>query len=740
MSPNHLPNGDGPGEERILDSWKEIAAYLGRAVRTVQTWEKDEGLPVHRHQHRKGGTVYAYPAEIDDWRRGRDGLEQDRSDEPVPFRAGRWRFRAAALLVVVAGLGWLWMSRSPRSDPAPSLPLEAGGALLLAGFENGTGEEVLNGTLEVALERNLASQGFVELVSRERVGDSLRLLGKPTDSLVDADLAREIALRDTDVQAVIQGSIERLGSAYVLTLEVLHAIDGSVLAQLTEEASGQEQILPALGRLSLRIRESLGEWAPAGQTEESPARGSTPSLGALQLYARADRLFVEESQGGSAREKAAEALLREAIAQDPDFAAAHTHLAWAIQRQWRPADEYLPQAARALELVDRATVVERYFIRGSYFHMRSSASGARSDHEAALAQYQALLELDPDHFWAINNSVGLLRELGRGQESLELSLRTLGARPNDVAAISRVAEQLVTTTGDMDEARSYVDRARRLQNQLPAEARTQDPFVEFFPIHELWVQGDVERVVQEIDAIVESSGSLAAAERKGLALRALELYLDLGMFERAGDLQELYSVLPSRAWQFKFAWRRQEWDVVRELDLARARSGQMDLITLVAADLALAGFVDESEELLEQLPAEFDLTHGLIGTARGTTAMHRNRYEDAVRHLEHAVLSLRFDRHRLGYYFSSGQNLSRVWEALGKPDRALEVLEEASRQKPRVLSGRFAWMETQLRLADVYRSTGQEAQAQAIEDDLRRYCAFADPDYFILVELRRRAS
>ena len=57
---------DSPGDR--LDSWKEIAAYLKRGVRTVRRWERDEGLPVHRHLHRVLGSVYAYKTEIDSWR------------------------------------------------------------------------------------------------------------------------------------------------------------------------------------------------------------------------------------------------------------------------------------------------------------------------------------------------------------------------------------------------------------------------------------------------------------------------------------------------------------------------------------------------------------------------------------------------------------------------------------------------------------------------------------------------
>jgi hypothetical protein len=59
-----------PGRDR-LDSWKEIAVYLGREVRTAQRWEKREGLPVHRHIHPKASSVRAFKHEIDAWLHGR---------------------------------------------------------------------------------------------------------------------------------------------------------------------------------------------------------------------------------------------------------------------------------------------------------------------------------------------------------------------------------------------------------------------------------------------------------------------------------------------------------------------------------------------------------------------------------------------------------------------------------------------------------------------------------------------
>lgn len=69
-------SGDRPNR---LDSWKEIANYLDRKVRTVNLWEKTEGLPVHRHQHSKRGTVYALKTEIDTWRERRVVPESPRA-------------------------------------------------------------------------------------------------------------------------------------------------------------------------------------------------------------------------------------------------------------------------------------------------------------------------------------------------------------------------------------------------------------------------------------------------------------------------------------------------------------------------------------------------------------------------------------------------------------------------------------------------------------------------------------
>ena len=106
-----------------LDSWKEIAAYLRRSVRTVTRWEREEGLPVHRHLHSKSGSVYAYKAELDAWwtNRGehidRPSVETDSARTP---RGRRTRLVVAAVVALLGLTTIAWLAGVRRSSLPPS--------------------------------------------------------------------------------------------------------------------------------------------------------------------------------------------------------------------------------------------------------------------------------------------------------------------------------------------------------------------------------------------------------------------------------------------------------------------------------------------------------------------------------------------------------------------------------------------------------------------------------------------
>ena len=111
-----------------LDSWKEIAAYLKRSVRTVTRWEREEGLPVHRHLHSKSGSVYTYTAELDEWwtSRGEQVDRQPSEKESSRMPSGRrvWIVAGAAVVLLgVSTIAWLAGTRRPALPASSPVPL-----------------------------------------------------------------------------------------------------------------------------------------------------------------------------------------------------------------------------------------------------------------------------------------------------------------------------------------------------------------------------------------------------------------------------------------------------------------------------------------------------------------------------------------------------------------------------------------------------------------------------------------
>lgn len=128
--------GNAPAKERF-DSWKEIAAYLKRDERTVQRWEHERGLPVHRTPGEKRGTIFAYRGELDRWMRGdRLAAEASTSAPRASYRL-QWTAGAAAVLMLLLLAAWLVRQ---RHRPAVATEAELVGKLLIG--RNHRGGEV----------------------------------------------------------------------------------------------------------------------------------------------------------------------------------------------------------------------------------------------------------------------------------------------------------------------------------------------------------------------------------------------------------------------------------------------------------------------------------------------------------------------------------------------------------------------------------------------------------------------
>ncbi len=117
-----LPTHPSDPAEKPLQSWKEIATYLERDVRTARRWETENGLPVRRHGTGKGSSVYAFPSEIATWRGAHPSAADRSSEGPVPTR--RWAWVAAAAVPLLAAS--IWMLRVPGLDPVAEAGAAAG--------------------------------------------------------------------------------------------------------------------------------------------------------------------------------------------------------------------------------------------------------------------------------------------------------------------------------------------------------------------------------------------------------------------------------------------------------------------------------------------------------------------------------------------------------------------------------------------------------------------------------------
>jgi hypothetical protein len=168
-----------------------------------------------------------------------------------------------------------------------------------------------------ALAIRLEESPFLKVMSDEEMRQALRLMGRSPDQHITNDIAREVCIRAPD-KAMISGSIERLGTAYAITLQATNCQSGEVLARGQLQAEDKEHLLHAVRAVGGEIRVKLGESLSFIQKLDRPfEQVTTPSLEVFQAFARG----MEES--ASQGSFPALPFFQRAIELDPDFALAY---------------------------------------------------------------------------------------------------------------------------------------------------------------------------------------------------------------------------------------------------------------------------------------------------------------------------------------------------------------------------------------------------------------------------------
>jgi len=426
------------GAREVLQSWKEIAAYLGRDVRTCRRWEENLGLPVHRLDGSPKARVLAYKDEIDWWLEAKlhehDTVPPPAGPSPGPatitifgfhvpsslaaFR--RWYVLAAFTAVMAVGvLGWRAINNGrPRFVPNGSRP-----AIAVLPFVNSTGDEGLNylrESLPDHLIRDLQrSSEHLRIFSFDAVIDAVRRLGlEPGAPLTPDDLA---AISDRlGATWLLFGYLGRSGSKIRIDYEVRESRAPAPLT--TDHVPGHEADITVLeGRVANGVRRAFDVPTSAG-----PEAFASCSVQATRLYeaARAvSRVYVMTLKPADLEKVIA--LFKQACEVDPGCPMAYLGLGDAMQYRFVYEDED-PEVLRLMEENYRRA----YALAPNRAEMNVGMAWVhffKRDNDQCYAFLKKALTIDPSSLHVLTDVGGFLRSIGLLERAAEYFTRVIQA-------------------------------------------------------------------------------------------------------------------------------------------------------------------------------------------------------------------------------------------------------------------------------------------------------------------------
>jgi DNA-binding winged helix-turn-helix (wHTH) protein/tetratricopeptide (TPR) repeat protein len=364
------------------------------------------------------------------------------STPPRPHRRLRTLIAAVAILSVAAVVAaWLLSVRSSR----PAQVLTNRDSILLAEFDNRTGDPVFDDTLKQALAIQLEQSPFLNLVPDERVREVLGFMGRSPDTRLTPSLALEMCQREA-IKALLASSIASLGRHYVISLNAVNCRDGASLVREQVEAESKEQVLHVLGTAAADLRGRLGETLSSIQKFDAPIEeATTPSLPAMKAFTLA----------GDRRAKGQEAeaipFFERAIALDPNFAMAHARLGtlYANIDEVVRGSEYL---RKAYQLRSRVSEPERLYITARYFDV------VEGDLEKSVQNYELWTEVYPKDWRPFNNLAVACLAIGCNDKAESAARQARQLHPTHVFPHSNLAEALMVL-GRLDEAKRVGEEA-----------------------------------------------------------------------------------------------------------------------------------------------------------------------------------------------------------------------------------------------------------------------------------------
>lgn len=517
---NTAPDPTHHSASRRLDSWKEIAAYLGRDVRTVQRWERTDDLPVRRLQHAKLASVYAYTNELEAWRESREpaGTPVDPvSADPQKSRIPIW---LAALVPIVAlfsvGL-WTW-SRSGVPQPADPSTISTIAVLPIVNFSGDPEQEYFSDAMTDALITQLSTIPRLFVISRTSVM-TFKNSRQPVRAIAKA----------LNVDAVVEGSVTRSAGRVRVTAKLIRAATDTTLWAQTFDRDASDVLA-----LQSDVAEAIARQVEASLSRDDLARLTatrTVAADVFEHYVKGMALVQNDSR--STVEEAVRHL-EAAVAGDPTFAPAYVGLASAYNLLGtyslgvRSPAETRPKAAAAAT----AALKLDPNLTGGYTEL-AYVEQREWRWSAAEAGYRRAIRLSPGDSRAHANLADLLSCQGRFDEAIALARR---ARDMDPLSVWRA-----TTLGMvLYFARRYDEAAHELR---AATARHPEDATAH------WYLGNVLMATSRFDEAIESLERSVAGQRNPGPLGFLaSAYAKAGRFHDAERVVDELSRLAQRSY------------------------------------------------------------------------------------------------------------------------------------------------------------------------------------------------
>jgi len=361
----------------------------------------------------------------------------------------KYGITAAATLILAAGGFFLWQQRGHARQ------LTDKDTLVLADFENKTGDSVFDDTLRQGLAAQLGQSPYLSLISDDRIQATLRLMGQPGDARLTPKLAEEICER-TASAAVLEGSIASLGSQYVVGLRAKNCRNGDVLDQEQVQAARKEDVLNVLDQIASKFRTRVGESLATVAKHDTPlAEAMTPSLEALKAYSTGWK--VASSTGN----RAAIPFFQRAVDIDPQFALAYGRLGHAQATGTGESGLAAANIGTAYKLRDRVSESEKFFIASTYdMDVTGNLERAQQTFELWAQTYPR--EIPPHGFL----SGTIYPVLGKYDKAVEEGKKQIELAPDVGFAYVNSAYSLLHV-GRLGEAEKVLQRADELKLEQP---------------------------------------------------------------------------------------------------------------------------------------------------------------------------------------------------------------------------------------------------------------------------------